>query len=90
MTPENGIIYITECIDSIGDYRSVVKADPYETYAITSVDSHLEWLTKVLKNLQDFWKENFIHIMQPMERLLLWEHCLVLKKLQMRLMMKEF
>lgn len=53
MTPEKGTEYITDCIDKIGDYRKVIKKDAYETYANSSVDSHLEWLSNILKNLQD-------------------------------------
>ena len=48
-----GTEYITDCIDKIGDYRKVIKKDAYETYANSSVDSHLEWLSNILKNLQD-------------------------------------
>ena len=52
MAPEAAKEYITGCIDRIGDYRSVVKADAFETFANTSIDSHLEWMTKTVKNLQ--------------------------------------
>lgn len=53
MAPESGMDYVTECIDGIEDYHSIVKTDAFETYAATSIDSHLEWLTKTLKKLQD-------------------------------------
>lgn len=52
MAPEDAMEYITGCMDGIADYRSKVKADAYETYANTSIDSHLEWMTKTVKNLQ--------------------------------------
>lgn len=52
MTPENAGNYIAGCIDDVGDYRSVVKADAYKTYADTSIDSHLEWLSGKLKEIQ--------------------------------------
>ena len=52
MTPEKGMEYFTECIDKIDDYRNKVKADAYADYAATSIDSHLDWLTKKLKDLQ--------------------------------------
>lgn len=52
MAPEKAIEYITECIDKITEYRNVIKKDAYETYAQSSVDSHLEWLVSTLKNLQ--------------------------------------
>lgn len=52
MAPQDAMEYITGCIDGIADYRSKVKTDAYETYANTSIDSHLEWMTKTVKNLQ--------------------------------------
>lgn len=52
MTPEKGTEYISSCVDNIAEYSGVIKADAFETYAQSSVNSHLEWLTKTLKNLQ--------------------------------------
>ena len=52
MIPENAKNYIVGCIDGIAVYRDVVKADAYKKYADTSIDSHLEWLSGRLKELQ--------------------------------------
>lgn len=52
MTPENAKNYIAGCIDGIAVYRDAVKADAYKTYADNSIDSHLEWLSGKLKELQ--------------------------------------
>ncbi len=53
MAPEKAMDYIQRCIDNVENYRTAVKADAYESYAKTSVDSYQEWLTRTLKNLQD-------------------------------------
>ncbi|MBR4983752.1 MAG: hypothetical protein IKY94_14500 [Lachnospiraceae bacterium] len=52
MTPENAKLYIASCIDNMEDYRNVVKEDAYKTYAYNSIDSHLDWLSGRLKELQ--------------------------------------
>ena len=53
MAPDRAMDYIKRCIDNLEDYRSKVKSDAFASYANTSIDSHQEWLTKILKNLQD-------------------------------------
>lgn len=52
MVPEASMEYITGCIDGIDDYRNKVQADAFEAYANTSIDSHLEWMRKTVKDLQ--------------------------------------
>lgn len=50
---EDALKYISDCLDGIDSYQSAVKADAYEAYAVSSVDSYMDWLAKTIKNLQD-------------------------------------